>query len=240
MPFENLDIHLGREICLDKAALVAKIVGRRRGGFCYELNGAFGSLLRALGYRVAMLAARVPREDGGLGPPFDHMALLVEGDRLAGRWLADVGWGRQAPSEPLRFSPEEQVRPRDGAAYRFAEDGGWWRLLRRELGGETDGADEPARQEQYRFTLEPFALEDFAAGCRYHQTSPESHFTRQRICTLLRPEGRITVSDLRLIETTGGERTERDLANEAEWREVLRERFRVELGAIPGDGGARG
>jgi N-hydroxyarylamine O-acetyltransferase len=82
VPFENLGIHLGEDIVLESGALVAKIVDRRRGGFCYELNGAFGALLSALGFEVDLLAARVFAGDG-LGVPYDHLALRV------GPWLAD-------------------------------------------------------------------------------------------------------------------------------------------------------
>src|SRR6476660_7309603 len=77
VPFENLDIHLGRPIVLDQAALFDKIVRRRRGGFCYELNGLFGLMLRQLGFDVTLLAAGVARADGGFGPEFDHLTLLV-------------------------------------------------------------------------------------------------------------------------------------------------------------------
>src|SRR5215207_11196611 len=78
VPFENLDIHLGRPIVLDQDALFDKIVTRRRGGFCYELNGLFALLLRELGFEVTLLAAGVARADGGFGPEFDHLTLLVE------------------------------------------------------------------------------------------------------------------------------------------------------------------
>src|SRR5436853_6959712 len=80
VPFENLDIHLGREIVLDAERIVAKVVEQRRGGFCYELNGAFAGFLVALGFDVKMLAAGVGRADGSFGPLFDHMALLVQLD----------------------------------------------------------------------------------------------------------------------------------------------------------------
>src|SRR5690242_14366276 len=76
VPFENLGIHLGEYIVLDEEALVAKVVDRRRGGFCYELNGAFGALLSALGYDVTHLAARALGDDGP-GIPYDHLALRV-------------------------------------------------------------------------------------------------------------------------------------------------------------------
>jgi N-hydroxyarylamine O-acetyltransferase len=77
VPFENLSIHLGEPIVLEDAALFDKVVAHRRGGFCYELNGLFAWLLRALGFRVTMLAAEVRNARGEWGAPFDHMALLV-------------------------------------------------------------------------------------------------------------------------------------------------------------------
>src|ERR1035438_9191196 len=73
VPFENLSIHLGEPIVLEQADLVAKVVRMHRGGFCYELNGAFAGLLTALGFRVSMLSARVFGTGGQPGPPFDHM-----------------------------------------------------------------------------------------------------------------------------------------------------------------------
>ena len=93
VPFENLNIHLGEPISLHEADLIDKIAGRRRGGFCYELNGAFGCLLEWLGARVRRVSARVYGGDGGLGPPFDHLALLVWLPDGTGPWLADVGFG---------------------------------------------------------------------------------------------------------------------------------------------------
>src|SRR5437660_12879903 len=77
IPFENLSIHSGEPIVLDDDALFEKIVRRRRGGFCYELNGLFAALLRALGFDVKMLSARVANDERIFGPDFDHMALLV-------------------------------------------------------------------------------------------------------------------------------------------------------------------
>jgi len=90
VPFENLDIALGRKIVVDEDAFVRKVVEQRRGGFCYELNGAFAALLRALGFRVTLLSACVARDVGGEGPEFDHLTLRVD---LEEPWLADVGFG---------------------------------------------------------------------------------------------------------------------------------------------------
>src|SRR5439155_12459989 len=107
VPFENLSIHLGEPIVLDEAELLDKLVRRRRGGFCYELNGAFAALLAALGFEVTLLAARV-YGGGVLSPPFDHLALPVD---APGPWLVDVGFGRHS-HYPLRLdTAAEQVDP---------------------------------------------------------------------------------------------------------------------------------
>ncbi|HET9530927.1 MAG TPA: arylamine N-acetyltransferase, partial [Blastocatellia bacterium] len=90
VPFENLSIHTNEHILLRNAWLFDKIVLRRRGGFCYELNGLFAFLLGQLGFNVTMLSAGVARPDGGFGPDFDHMTLMVS---LEDRWLVDVGFG---------------------------------------------------------------------------------------------------------------------------------------------------
>src|SRR5882762_2856663 len=90
VPFENLSIHAGEPIVLEDEALFTKIVTSRRGGFCYEANGLFAALLRALGFEVAMLSAEVANAEGEFGPNFDHMTLMVT---RADRWLVDVGFG---------------------------------------------------------------------------------------------------------------------------------------------------
>lgn len=216
VPFENLDIHLGRPIVLDEAAFFRKIVEERRGGFCYELNGLFAVLLRALGFDVTLLSARVARPDGDFGPEFDHLLLLVQ---LEERWLADVGFG-ESFREPLRLDePGEQAQPH--GVYRLTRDGDDWTYWSRD----------PAQgwQARYRFTLQPRRLTDFAEMCRYQQTSPQSHFTQKRICSLATPSGRISVSGTRLILTEHGQRQERELASEAEYESALREYFGIDL-----------
>jgi N-hydroxyarylamine O-acetyltransferase len=215
VPFENLDIHLGRQIVCDERRFLHKIINQHRGGFCYELNGAFAALLRALGFRVTLLSGRVAGRDGSYGPEFDHLTLRVD---LEEPWLADVGFG-DGFLEPLRLeSPLEQ--PQSGRVYRVTSvddalslqvmaDGKW--------------------KTEYVFTLQPRELSDFAEMCHYHQTSPESHFTRQRICSLATPGGRVTLSDEKLIETHGSSRQERLLSGDREWRAQLGQRFGVVL-----------
>jgi N-hydroxyarylamine O-acetyltransferase len=216
VPFENLDISLGRKIVCDEERFVRKIVDSRRGGFCYELNGAFAALLRALGFRVSLFSARVAREDGTASPEFDHLALLVD---LEEPWLADVGFG-DCFLEPLRLKTEsEQEQP--GGPFRIVPVGDVM-IVQRQL------ADQ-AWKSLYQFTLKAHELVDFEPRCQWQQTSPESHFVQQRICTRATPEGRITLSDLKLIRTMHGKREERMLAGEDEWKAVLLEHFGVRL-----------
>ena len=217
VPFENLDIHLGRKITCEEQRFLHKIIDLHRGGFCYELNGAFAALLRALGFQVTLLSARVSREDGTASPEFDHLALRVDLDEP---WLADVGFG-DSFLEPLRLEEEGEQRERTGRTYRLVKVGEA-RIVLRNL---DDGTWKP----QYQFTLQPHRLEDFEARCVYQQTSPESHFVKQRVCTLATSEGRTTLSDLKLIKTIRGQRSEQVLKDEEEWNKMLWEYFRIRL-----------
>jgi N-hydroxyarylamine O-acetyltransferase len=217
VPFENLSIHLGEPVDLDKAALYDKIVRRRRGGFCYELNGLFAALLRELGYPVTLLSAGVARFGGKFGPEFDHLLLLVELDR---RWMVDVGFGENFKSPLDLDATGEQVQ--GSKAYRIVRKDGYHIL--QERSGTVRWND------SYRFTLTPRGIDEFAAMCRHHQTSPESHFTRSRLCSLATPTGRKTLSGTRLIQTgRNGARRERAIADEGEYRQLLRELFGVRL-----------
>lgn len=219
VPFENLDIHAGTPILLDVDAIYRKIVGRKRGGFCYELNGLFATLLQQLGFEVTLLSASDFDRDGGHAPEFDHLILMVSCP--AGpekRWLADVGWG-ETFRRPLLLDVAGEQAQQQGV-YRLDQEGELRFLWQKEHGGPWE--------PQYRFTLRPRRFEEFAGMCHYHQTSPDSHFTRKRVCSLASPEGRITLDDFRFIETSRGERRERPVSQEAH-RRLLLERFGVEM-----------
>jgi N-hydroxyarylamine O-acetyltransferase len=220
VPFENLSIHLGEPIELEEASLLDKLVGRRRGGFCYELNGAFALLLGALGFDVTLLAARVFGSDG-LGPPFDHLALRVDAPLpgTVGPWIVDVGFGDHAIL-PLAL---DDRRPRADPAGEFqvveTADG--------DLDVIKDG------RPQYRIEMRPRIWADFVPMCWWHQTSPKSHFTEAPVCSLALPRGRVTVSDRRLITTLDGVRTETILATDDELRAAYHDHFGFVLPAVP-------
>ena len=218
VPFENLDIHLGRPILLGEDFFFDKIIERRRGGFCYELNGLFAALLGEIGFDVTMLSAGVTGPEGNFSPDFDHMALLV---RLPGYWLADVGFG-DSFIEPIRLD-ESTVTEDVTGAYRVGAEGENKIMQRRSSDG--DGGWKPL----YRFSLEPRQLSEYEEMCRYQQTSPESHFTQHRICSLATETGRITLTDGRLITTNEGIREERMLSGEDEFNSILVQSFGILL-----------
>lgn len=228
VPFENLSIHLGEEINLDAKSLVEKITTRGRGGFCYELNGAFGTLLTALGYRVDFLQARVTGPGGRPGIPYDHMVLRVE-DADGGRWLADVGFGAYI-HQPLAY--DERGGQRDG--------GGVFRI------GGTDGGDLGVVGDgvpKYRWEERPRELADFRVGSWWHRTSPDSHFRRSLVCSRLTDggAGRITLSG-RSLKATGAAAGEgagtdgtltRELGCDAEVLDTYRSLFGIDLTTVP-------
>jgi N-hydroxyarylamine O-acetyltransferase len=213
VPFENLSIHYGQAIVLNDEALFDKIVSRRRGGFCYELNGLFAALLRGLGFRVEKLSAGVANA-GEFGPDFDHMTLLVH---LEERWLADVGFG-DSFREPLRLD-EREPQIQGDRSYKIGPQGNRLLLSQREANGDW--------KPQYSFTLNAFEYPDYEEMCRYHQTSPESHFTKARICSLATPNGRLTLSELKFITAEAGERGERMLSDEHEYIAALAREFGI-------------
>ena len=218
VPFENLSIHLAEPISLSEGDLIDKIVTRRRGGFCYELNGAFALLLAGLGADVVLAAARVWTGEA-FGPPFDHLTLLVQPADGSGPWLADVGFGSHSVF-PLRFG-DRRDQPDPGGVFRLADaDGGDVDVLR-------DG------EPQYRIETRGRSLSDFVPTCWWQQTSPASHFTQSTICSRLTEDGRVSLSGRTLITTTGGNRTEQRLPSDEAVLAAYREHFGITLTRVP-------
>jgi N-hydroxyarylamine O-acetyltransferase len=232
VPFENLSIHLGEPISLDRDALIDKIVMRRRGGFCYELNGAFALLLGALGFDVELLAARVFGDDS-LGPPFDHLALVVRTAGRDGPWLADVGFGSHSV-HPLRFGDRGQ-QDDPGGSFQLADV-----AAAAGAGCRGDGDIDVIRdgQQQYRLEQRERSLADFGPTCWWQQTSPKSHFTRTTICSRLTADGRVSISGRTLITTRDGTRTEQDLHADAAVLAAYRDHFGIILDRVPAVGSA--
>jgi len=221
VPFENLDIGLKRPIRLDRQALWDKIVVQRRGGFCYEVNGLFAWLLEQIGFNVTYLNARDYHEDDdSFGIDFDHLTLLVQVPHESTRWLVDVGWG-DSFTRPLDIDTTEW-QEQGLRAYQLQPFRNGYQLWQRGFNGKTE------RQYFFDLTAHQFPAE-YEPACLYHQTSPDSIFTRKQIISRLTEDGRISLDSGRLIITRNGERSERPLENEEEYRVLLQQYFEITL-----------
>ncbi len=180
VPFENLDIHQGEKIVLEEDRIYEKIVDNGRGGFCYELNGLFCWLLRSLEFSVSMVSSQVHRlPEDRFTPEFDHMVLLVN---LEKAYLVDVGFG-DTFRKPIAL-PDGIVEDISGT-YRvqpFGSAPDTYILQKQENN---------SWQHVYSFTEHPRVISDFDEMCTFHQTSPESHFTQEMICTMATKTGEL-------------------------------------------------
>ena len=162
-----------------------------------------------------MLSARVRRDNGGFGPEFDHMLLRVD---LEEPWLVDVGFG-DSFVDPIVFRAggADQV---NGHRYLVSPFGEEWQLLR-----EDDKGEVPL----YVFRDVPRQLNEYEEMSAFHQTSPESGFTKRWICSKATRDGRITVANRRLIITAADRREETVLSTDDEVRRCLRDHFGIEF-----------
>jgi N-hydroxyarylamine O-acetyltransferase len=217
IPYENLDIHLGRSIRLDYSAFYRKLVLEKRGGWCYEMNGLFAMALRELGFRVQLLAGSVRPEskDEIAG---NHLVLLVELDRP---YLADVGFG-DGFLEPLPLAEGEY---RQGHyTFRLAREGDYWVMHNHPHGGAS----------RYDFRLIPYELEQFAERCLELQTSPTSGFVRTAVCQRLTQDSILVLRGTTFKRIGREVQEERVVETEAEYRQVLSDEFGLEPENISG------
>lgn len=214
VPFENLDIHWKRPIVLDVEKFKRKIVAERRGGFCYELNGLFNELLRSLGFQTRLISARVfGGAELGHGPEFDHAAIIVTiGSE---EYLVDVGFGAFT-AEPLRFLPGEKQQDANGIFVIRKFDAEYFEVAKLEVSDW---------KSEYIFKDVARDLFEFAEMCDFQQYSPESHFTKGKLCSIMTESGRKTLTDRSFIVTSGVEKKETPVNSEAEFNELLATEF---------------
>jgi len=226
IPFENLDVLLGRGIDLEPAAVERKLVHAGRGGYCFEQNSHFLHVLGALGFAVTPLSARVrvqrPRE---FMPPRTHVLVRVELDGVA--WLADVGVGALSPTAPLRFDTEdEQATPHEPR--RLVREGAWdglglrgpdARMFHQVRFGE-------AWHDVCELTLEPMPPIDREVGNWFTSTHPRSHFRDRLMAARATAAGRVTLVNRELsFRDRAGVADTRTLASPAELLAALDEHF---------------
>jgi N-hydroxyarylamine O-acetyltransferase len=212
IPFENLDIQLGRPIRIDLASVQAKLVHGGRGGYCFEQNTLFAAALRHIGFQVAPLLARV-RVHKQRPMPRTHMVLQVDLDD--GQYLADVGFGTGGLLRPIAFRPGVEVT-QFAWRVRLVEEPGLW-VLQTEV--------ENAWQDLYGFTLEPQLAVDFDAANWYTSTHPDSRFVQTVTAQRSSPEARYTLRNREFVITEPGRSTTQIITNDDELLRILAEVF---------------
>jgi N-hydroxyarylamine O-acetyltransferase len=214
IPFENLDIINNKRIVLDLDYLSNKILEENRGGICYELNGLLFHFLKLIGFEVEYISGRV-LEDGN---EFDHVMILLS--IKTDKWLVDVGFGDNF-LEPIKFEENTIQVDLKGSFKIIKVEDDKYQLLKSLDGLEYSMA--------YTFTLQERSLYDFKERCTYFETSPDSRFRRNSMCSLEKEKGRISLKEDKLIITEQGKREERKVNSESEFLCYLKDIFNITL-----------
>jgi N-hydroxyarylamine O-acetyltransferase len=218
IPYENLDIHLGRQLTLDPDRIFHKLVDERRGGWCYEMNGLFGRVIQSMGFRVRYVSGAVGRAARGDSVEGNHLVLIVT---LGDTWIADVGFG-DAFLDPL---PLERGEYRQGfLEYGVARDAHRWTVRIHEFAGA----------DSFDFTLEPRAMSYFARQCHELQTSPESGFVRTTVCQRFFNGGIITLRGAVVRRITSEGAVDRTIEDADEYVSVLDACFDLRIPGVEG------
>ena len=221
IPFANLNPLLGLPVKLDLAALQQKLVHERRGGYCFEQNLLFEAVLRALGFEVTGLIARVlwGQPEDAITPQ-THMLLHVKLDRES--WLADVGFGGHVLTGALRLQPDiEQATGREP-----------FRLLRRDVEWRMQSLEHREWRTLYRFELRPTPLVDYVVANHYVSTHPASRFVSNLMLGRTPSDRRLSLFNREFtVRRIGHEPEHHVLRDVAELREVVESEFLLRIPA---------
>jgi N-hydroxyarylamine O-acetyltransferase len=212
IPFEALDVQLGRVPSLEPEAIFDKIVERRRGGWCYEMNGLFGAALEAIGFNVTRLACGVMRQDGGDERLGTHLALMVDCD---GPWLCDVGFGGGL-LEPLPLVAGSREDTPYAVSLDQTEDG-YWRFTERH---ETPFT--------YDFRAEPADEALLAAKRDWQAAHPDSNFTLNFVAQKRHPDRHLILRGRVLTERSSEGTSTQTIEDADEFVATLAERFDID------------
>ncbi|MEJ1241250.1 arylamine N-acetyltransferase [Chryseolinea sp. T2] len=214
VPFENLDVYYKRKFDLDLLRLYQKIVVEHRGGFCYEQNLLFNSLLQCIGFTSRIIAARIFNEQGDLGPPFDHMSISVKAEK---DFLLDVGYGDLFVT-PLEIKEGIQY---DGRNY--------FRIEQKDSDNYilSMSPDNIVYAKRYTFSLSVVQAHCFDSPCLDKQTNPNSYFVQNVICTKPTATGRVTIFNDKLVEKRGELRMITPVEGDENLRELLKDKFGI-------------
>lgn len=218
IPYENFDIIEQKPLNLSIDALFEKIVRNKRGGFCYELNILFASLLQSLGFGVEFLSANLWKDEQW-GPQYDHCILNVTcPENQQKKWIADVGNARWF-QEPMLLSDDSELEEY-GYTYHFTKRNDVYFFTKKECNNEESVM-------QYRFTNISHKSSEFVEICRWKETASESWFTQNIIYSIATPAGRKILSDTQFTYITNGERKENIIGNFSDFSNVLFNQYQI-------------
>ena len=217
VPFENLDIQLGRTVTTSVGEAYRKIVEDRRGGWCYEQNGLFGWALSEIGFSVTRVAAAVMRAERGEAALANHLCLLVRCPDLDGTWLADVGFGGGL-FRPIPLEVADHRHEPCQVGLQLLDDG-WWRF--REDFGDGD----------FSFDFAPVPADEAALSskCEALQTEPDSSFVLNLVAQIREPDRHLSLRGRVLRTATASGLSSETLDSAEVLRDVLAERFRLDM-----------
>lgn len=203
VPFENLDVQAGKIVSLVPEEIVAKIVSRHRGGYCYEVNGLFAMALQALGIPYQFIAARPMFYP--VRRPRTHMAIVatIDGDD----WLCDLGFGSYGIRAPMRLSATDVEVEQDFDRFMLSRPNERDYLLQAWVDGEWT--------RQYGFDLSPQEWIDFVPANHFNSTHPDTIFVQKLLVVMHSETGRTTLLDHNLKTIENGVATQREIASEA-------------------------
>lgn len=226
VPFENFDVYRGGVASLNVEELTQKIIYRQRGGYCFELNTLYGALLRALGFTVKPVLARVLLRSPAETPPRNHLTNLVD---LDGSWyVTDVGFGGLGSRVPLPIASTKPAADSDGLL-RVVPRPDAECLIERQT---TEGW-----QPQYQFQTTAAVPSDVAMANFHTYRHPDSQFVKYRLIGLFTPTGRIGLFGNQFSERRGLEVVEkREVPDGAEWVDFVCARFGVAAEVVAGLG----
>jgi N-hydroxyarylamine O-acetyltransferase len=218
IPFENLDVQLGRRLTLDPEAAFDKIVHNKRGGWCYEQNGLFGAVLAEIGFGITRVAGAVLREGREDISDANHLTLLVETEDAPGRrFLADVGFGGSL-LEPIELAEATHPQPPFHLGLRRLDDG-YWQF------------HENAGDREFSFDFEPVPGDEAALArrCDYLQSDPTSGFVKSLVAQIRLPDAHRTLRGRVLSEIGPGGSEERLIDNADDLVQTLATQFHLDV-----------
>jgi N-hydroxyarylamine O-acetyltransferase len=217
IPYENLDILHNVPLNLDSDALFDKIVNRKRGGYCFELNCLYNWLLKELGYTTVSYFARYLRDEPAI-PMRRHRIIAAHSDYTDGVYICDAGIGDRAPRHVLKLE-ENTVQSQFGEKYRFAKDNFFGWLLK----DYHKGSWAPF----YAFTTELQLDIDYVMPSYYCEKSPDSVFNKTNIISLKTNDGRKTIADKSFRIFKNNEVVETKIESDDMLREILQTHFGI-------------